>query len=107
MFRIRWDMQRQRAEQERLKLLKARRSTNPVSSCSSNNKSVTSNKNMVDEENGNVSLTAQSSMTPAKLSNEKKRITKKNAKSIGQEIYYKEPDQVNLDGKFVISFLKS
>jgi hypothetical protein len=106
LFSIRWDMQRQRAEQERLKLLKVRRSTNPVSSCSSNNKSVISNKNMLDEENGNVSLTAQSShsMTPAKLANEKQRINKKNAKSIDQEIYYKEPDQVNLDGKFVILF---
>jgi hypothetical protein len=86
-------MQRQRAELERLKLLKSRTTT----SCAANNKSSNLNKTSHDDENINVTLN-QSSHS---LANEKPRNKKKN-KTNSLEIYYKAPEQVNLDGKLIL-----
>jgi hypothetical protein len=90
-------MQRQRAELERLKLLKSR----TTASFATNSKSSNLNKTSHDDENSNATLNQSSHSFVGQLANEKPR-NKKKIKSKSLEIYFKAPEQVNLDGEFIL-----
>ena len=88
-----WDMQRQRAELERLKLLKQRAQSATAPVLSSKNKTPHSTKS--DEMISSLSENGtQLSATPK---SNKRPYNKKNKSEHG--ICYKAPDQVNLEGK--------